>query len=270
MKPFLPIALAAFLLAGCFDEKQWIQKVAPKDDDEFARKFVDLVMSGQYTDADHMVDPAVTAKMGPVPWNQLRQVLNHGKPLNIELIGANIGFLRPWNSSESKREANLTYQIQFRDAWVVAALVVESSSGGKRVTNANLQPVPDSLRVLNRFTLQNKLPIQYAFLAACIGVPLFIVIALVICLFCRVRRRWLWVIFILFGFAQFQLNWTTGQMGFQPISILLLGASFFRASSYAPIVFSFGIPVGATLFLVLRRWLLRKDEPPPLPMTAPP
>ena len=266
------IALLAFTLSGCVDEKALIQKFARKDDDEFARRFVELVRGGNYSEADHMIDPTVIAKTGPVPWNQLHEILNHGDPIAFELIGANLGFLRPWNASGSKREANLTYQIQFRDAWVVAALAIESDSSGKRITTANLQPVPDSLRILNRFTLENKSPLQYAFLAACVAVPLFIVVALGVCLFSRVRRRWLWVIFILFGVMQFQLNWTTGQTAFQLISISLLGASFFRASSYAPIVFSFSIPIGALLFLMLRRWLLLKDEPPDLSTTtsAPP
>jgi len=152
---------------------------------------------------------------------------------------------------------------------VLAAFVVESSGADRQISGANLQPLPTSLEYLNRFTVENKTPIHLLFLVARIGVSLLIIVTLVVCLFSRVRFRWLWVIFILFGFTQFQLNWTTGQTGFQPISFLVLGASFFRAGLYAPIVFSFGIPLGAILFLLLRRWLLRKDEPAPdLPTTA--
>ncbi len=262
------IAVISFLLVGCLDEKAMIQKFAPRDDDEFARKFIELVRQAEYSDAERMLDPAVTAKIGAAPLSQFHDILNHGEPLAFELIGANAGFFRPWNGSESKRQVNLTYQIQFRDAWIVAAFVIESSSGGKHISTVNLQPVSDSLRVLNRFTLNNKSPLQYLFLLTCILVPLFIIATVVICLCSSVRRRWLWIIFILFGIMQLQLNWTTGETGLQPISFLLLGASFFRSSSYAAIVFSFGIPVGAIVFLALRRWLRRNDESPPLP-TAP-
>jgi len=262
MKWFLSILLTALALSGCVDQKAWIQKFAPKDDDQFARQFLDSVRHAQYDEATRMLDAAVAAQAGANGLNQLHTILDHGDPSGIELIGVNTGFFKPWGSAPAKRQSSLTYQLQFRDAWVLAAFVVESSASDRHISDVNLQPLPNSLEVINQFTLQNKSPLQYAFLAACIAVPIFIVIALVVCLFSRVCRRWLWVIFILFGLTQFQLNWTTGQTGFRPISFLLLGASFFRAGLYAPIVFSFGIPLGAILFLVLRRWLLRKDEPP--------
>jgi len=39
MKSFLPIAIAAFVLTGCLDQKAWIQKFAPKDDDQLLDNF---------------------------------------------------------------------------------------------------------------------------------------------------------------------------------------------------------------------------------------
>jgi hypothetical protein len=265
VKSLLPVVIAAFVVAGCVDQKAWIRKFAPKDDDQFARQFLDLVRHAQYVEATKMVDAAVARQAGANGLNQLHQVLDHGDPVAVELIGANTGFFKPWSGAASKRQSSLTYQLQFRDSWVVAAFVIESSGSDRHISGVNLQPLPTSLEFLNRFTVEDKTPIHLLFLVACIGVPLLIVVTLMICLFSRVRRRWLWVIFILFGFTQFQLNWTTGQTGFQPISFLILGASFFRAGLYAPIVFSFGIPVGAILFLLLRGWLLIKDEPPDLP-----
>lgn len=139
---------------------------------------------------------------------------------------------------------------------------------GDHITAANFQPLPDSLQALNRFTFQNKSAIHYLFLVACILIPLFIMATIVVCFRSRVRRRWFWIIFIVFGITRFQLNWTTGQTAIQTTSISLLGGSFFRASCYAPIVFSFGIPAGAIIFLALCPWLLRKDEPPRLPKAA--
>lgn len=256
---------ALVVFSSCINEKALIQKFAPKDDDEFARKFIALVRQAQYTQADRMVDPAVTLATGPAPLTQFHQILDHGEPLAFEIVGANVGFFRPWNGSESKRQTNLTYQIQFRDAWAVASFVIESSSSGKYISTANLQPITNSLEVLNRFTLKNKSEMNYLFFAACILIPLFIAITIVICIRSRVRFRWLWIVFILFAIMQFSLNWTTGEVAVRPVSILLLGASFFRAGLYAPLVFSFGIPAGAIVFLVLRPWLRSKDEPAPIP-----
>lgn len=260
--------IAALLITSCVDQKTWIQKFAPKEDDQFARQFLELVRHAQYDEATKMLDAAVAAEAGANGLSQIHAILDHGNPIAIELIGVYTGFLKPATSAPAKHQSSLTYQLQFSDAWVVAAFVVEGSGSDRHISGVNWQSLPNSLEVINRFTLQNKSLIHYAFLAACIAVPVFILVALIVCLFSRVRLRWLWVIFILFGITQFQLNWTTGQMGFQPISFLVLGASFFRSGLYGPIVFSFGIPVGAILFLALRRWLLRKDEPPSLPTVA--
>ena len=202
MKWFLPILLAVLVLAGCIDQKAWIQKFAPKDDDQFARQFLDSVRHAQYVEATRMLDVAVAAQAGASGLNQLHVVLDHGDPVGVELIGANTGFFKPWSGAPAKRQSSLTYQLQFRNAWVVAAVVVGSSGSDRHISGVNLQPLPNSLEVINRFTLQNKSALQYAFLAACVAVAIFISIALVVCLFCRVRRRWLWVIFILFGITQ--------------------------------------------------------------------
>jgi hypothetical protein len=259
------IAAISLLFLGCFNEKAMIQKFAPKDDDEFARHFIDLIRQARYEEADPMLDPTVAAQARATGLSQLHGVVDHGDPIAVELVGANVGFFKPWDGLASKRKSNLTYQLQFQNAWAVAAFVVETGPTGRHISGANFQPVGDSLQALNRFTFKNKSAAHYLFFFACILIPLFIIATIVVCFQSRVRRRWLWVIFILLGIMQFQLNWTTGQTAVQPISVLMLGASFFRASSYAPIVFSFGIPVGAIIFLALRPWLRRKDEPPPLP-----
>jgi hypothetical protein len=257
------LAFGALLLVGCLNEKDLIQKFAPKEDDEFARHFITLIREGRYDEASPLIDPVVADKAGPAEMLQLHKIVDHGEPIAIELIGANVGYFKTWSGSGS-RQTNLVYQLQFRDAWVVATVVVQSNDDGRRIWSAFFQPVSDSLQVLNRFTLVNKTATHYLFLAAAILVPLFIVATMVICFRSRVRRRWLWLIFIVLGFVQFRLNWTTGAWDIAPISLNLLGASWIRASSYAPVILSFSIPVGAITFLICRRRLRRKDEPPPL------
>ncbi|MBO0695369.1 MAG: hypothetical protein J2P56_04615, partial [Verrucomicrobia bacterium] len=264
MRPAL-ILLISLLFAACVDEKAMIQKFAPKDDDDVARNFIDLIRQGRYDEVKPMLDRAVQAKADAATLDQLHQVVNHGDPIAVELVGANVNFFKAWDASASKRQTNLTYQLQFHDAWAVAVFAIETDSTGRHISGANFQALPDSLQVLNQFTFKNKPAIHYLFFFASLLIPLFIIATIIVCLRSGVRRRWLWIIFILFGMMQFQLNWTTNQMAFQPISVMLLGASFFRASSYSPVVLSFGIPVGAIIFLIFRRRLRPKGEQPPLP-----
>jgi hypothetical protein len=270
VKSVLPIVFATLVLSGCVDQKAWIQKFASKDDDALARRFIESVRSKRFDEAKTMLAPEIRGTADG-DLQKMQAVVDHGTPQSVELIRCFTNYSGPV-AGPANKQVELTYQIHFSDAWALADIVIRSSNQGRYLAGGHFNALPTSLEYLNRFAIENKTPIHLLFLVGCIGVPLLIIVTLVVCLFSRVRRRWLWVIFILFGFTQFQLNWTTGQTGFQPMSFLVLGASFFRAGLYAPIVFNFGIPVGAILFLVLRRWLVRKDEPPDSPstITAPP
>jgi hypothetical protein len=56
---------------------------------------------------------------------------------------------------------------------------------------------------------------------------------------------------------QLNFNWTTAAWEFKPAAIVLFGASCYAAGPYAPWVLSFGFPVGALIFLVYRKNLLK-------------
>ncbi len=213
-----------------------------------------------------MLESAVAARAGASGLNKLHQVIDHGEPKAFALVGAHLGYFQPFGGSSPKRQTNLVYQLQFENAWIVATVTVESGSNGRHIISANFQPLADSLQVIHRFTLRNKSPVHYLFLAACFAVPLFIITTLVICARTRVRRRWLWIVFILFCFVQFKLNWTTGAWDVLPLSFNLLGAGWTRASSYAPVILNFALPLGAIVFLICRPRLRRASESlPPAP-----
>jgi hypothetical protein len=100
-------------------------------------------------------------------------------------------------------------------------------------------------------------------LAGCILVPLFILLMMIVCIASRVRRRWLWIIFILLGcFVQFEVNWSSGQWSVKPLNLVLLGAGFYRFGVYGPWILHFALPVGAIVFLICLPSLLRKDRSP--------
>ena len=260
MRRLAALALLALLAVGCVDEKALIQRFAPKDHDQLARQFLDRLRQADHAAAHAMLEPTVAASTATADIERLAGLMNYGEPLTVELIGANVGFFKP-AGAEGTQQSNLTYEIQFQQAWLVAAFLITSTKEGPRIQSGNLQPVPDSLRVLNRFTLRNKSLVHYLFLAALAGVLVLVLVALVLCARSKVRRRWLWIIFILIGLGKFSLNWSTGQWEIAPASILLLGAAYMRASSYAPVIVSFGLPVGAIIFLMLRPRLQRRASP---------
>ena len=94
-----------------------------------------------------------------------------------------------------------------------------------------------------------------------IFIPIFILFAVVQCIRTLMpRRKWLWIIFILVGVTEFQLNWTTGEIGFKLLNVSLLAAGFAKFSPVSPLILKVGVPLGAIIFLLERsRWL----RPPP-------
>lgn len=256
--PLLLLALLALLLVGC-DQKALLNKIVPKDDDAFARHFLDLVRTGDYAAADAMLDASMQGAPSTSGLHDLNGVLAHGEPLSVEIIGCY--FFAKTSTEGSGHDTTLSYQIHFADSWVAGNVIVAHPSGKRLITTARFQPIADSLETLNRFTLSGKSVIHYLVFAGCVLVPTFILVVLIICIRSRIRRKWLWIIFILLGFGQFQLNWTTGHFNFQPISFVIPGASFFRPGMYSPWVLGVAIPVGAIVFLIFRRKLLRPALP---------
>jgi hypothetical protein len=248
----------ALLLAGC-DPKALLNRFVPKDDDAFARHFLDVVRAGDYAAADQMLDASLRNENPASGLHDLNGLLAHGEPLSVEVIGCNV--FANASAKDTTRTTNLSYQIRFPGSWAAGFVVVAHPAGTATILGARFQPIPDSLEVLNGFTFKGKSVIHYLVFAACIAVPVLILAALVVCIRSRIRRKWLWVIFILLGFMQTRLNWTTGHFEVQPISFVLFGVSAVRPSLYAPWILGFGIPVGAIAFLVSRRKLLLDDVP---------
>jgi hypothetical protein len=250
------LVVIGFLLAGC-DQKALLQKFVPKDDDAFARRFLDAVRAGDYDAADQMLDAALRGAKSASGLHDLNRVLAHGEPLSVEVIGCNV--FTNASTQGTTRTTNLSYQIHFSDSWAAGNVALGHPGGAMSVLGSHFQPVPDSLEALNRFTLTGKSMVHYLVFAACIAVPAFILVALVVCIRSRIRRKWLWIIFILLGFVQSRLDWASGHVEVQPISFALFGASAFKPGPYAPWTLGFSIPVGAIIFLVFRRRLLLDD-----------
>jgi hypothetical protein len=248
----LAIIVIGLLLAGC-DQKALV----PKDDDAFARRFLDAIRTGDYAAADQMLVPSLRGSKSEKGLREVNHVLAHGEPVSVEIIGCNV--FTKLSSQGTTRTTNVSYQIHFPDSWAAGNIAVGHQGGMTAIVDSHFQSIPDSLEILNRFTFSGKSSMHYLVFAICIAIPLLILVALIICIRSRIRRKWLWIIFILLGFVQFRFDWSTGHFDVQPLSFELLGAGFFRTSPYAPWILGFAIPVGALLFLILRRRLLLDD-----------
>jgi hypothetical protein len=222
---------------------------------------------GRYGSAEQNLSSELRGESASQTLHLIHGLLDHGEPKEVEAIGCNIN--TNLSSSEEDRRYDLSYQIQFEDSWVLVALVIDQNSNGTVIAGFHFYPERESIQTQNRFTLTGKPVTSFLILALCIFVPIFIIYALVRCIRTPLRRKWLWIIFILFGLGELQLNWTNNQFVFSPLSIVLFGSSSLREGLYGPWTLAFGIPVGAIVFLLRRRKLMIVTPKPPIQESGP-
>jgi hypothetical protein len=139
-------------------------------------------------------------------------------------------------------------------------VAVEEKNGAKTIVGFNVNPITQSLETQNRFTLVGKDAVHYTVLLAAVAAALLTLYSLVVCARSKpLRRKWLWVLFILFGFGKAAVNWTTGEWGIAPLSVQMFSASAV-APLYGPWTIAASLPLGALMFLFYRRSRLARPE----------
>ena len=259
MKPKLLVivTLLAVTLFGCKPNdllRNTVNRMAPDDDEALAMECLTALRARDFETVIGQLDPQVIkpgieSKMLPVA-----DMLAQGEPLSVELVGCRIF------STPDKRRSNLTYQYHFTNAWILATITIDTIGENKKVFAVSVNPIPKSLGELNAFTLVGKSVRHYVLLSFAVIIPVFIIWTIILCARAKVRKKWLWIIFILIGITKLNLNWTSGQMGFQPIAFQIPGVGMMKMGPYAPWILTVSFPLGAILFLIKRRKLRAKAD----------
>ena len=148
---------------------------------------------------------------------------------------------------------NTTFEYSYGNRWLLANVAVKEQNGVKTIVGFNVNPESQSLESLNRFTLAGKSPAQYLLLVAAAFAALLTLYALVACIRTKLPgKKWPWILFIIFGFGQVTVNWTTGQYSVVPIAVQLFSASA-AAQFYGPWIIAVSAPIGAIAFLIYRK-----------------
>jgi hypothetical protein len=234
------MAAVAITLAGC--------NVAARDaavDAEVVKVF-DQVRAG---------DPALMARLTPemaktaTPelWAKIRAYVPAGKVVGRKALGT------ATFSSPSGRAVNATDEYDFGDrtALVQTQLELPAGSAQWRISGFHVQTATAKELEANRFLAAGKPPLQYLGLLAAICSPMLMIAALVKVIRTKgLRRKWLWGILAFVGLTSFQMNWTTGQVNFNPLTVQLIGFGVVKAlSAFAPWIITMTVPIGALLIL---------------------
>jgi hypothetical protein len=245
---FAALCALLFVLGGC-NSVDMLQKFASPAEQALAKSYIDALRQRHFADivkaadpsmADAALDGQLSAWAGYVP---------AGEPKSVTLVGAHR------LTADDATTVNMTFEYEFPGRWLLFNIALKSQAGKTTIVGFNALPQLKSLEEQNKFTLDGKTPAQYAFLALAVLLPLITLYALVLCIRTPLKGpKWPWLLFVVCGFGNFSLSWATGQWVFAPVAFQLFSASAF-ATPYGPWTLAVSLPLGAIVFLVLRKRL---------------
>jgi hypothetical protein len=239
----------SILVVACSQE-DWFRKVAPPAQQEIARHYIEQLRSRDFGEIQNAIDSSISEELRGGTLEKMADSIPAGTPTSVKLVGAN-----HFSSEKIGTTLNLTYEFQFGDKFLLINVARKTKDGVDTIIGLRVQPLSASLETLNRFTLSNKTAFQYGVLVAAIATALFTLYALVVCIRTKMaRRKWLWILFILFGFGKIMVNWTTGAWDFVIFNAQLFSASA-SAAYFGPWIITVSLPVGAVFFLSRRKAL---------------
>lgn len=255
-----PIALLS--LTAC-SPATFIEQFADDDREKIARTYIQRIVDGDIDALAAELEPKLRTGNELAQLQEIRSLIPAEPPAVTNLVGYNFHTV-----ASRHTDYNLTYQFGYGSKWIlVSAAWRELSDSRRQILGLHVQPLAASLQEINALSFKNARAQHYLFFSAAIAILLFIVSTLIVCARTRnLPRKWLWMIFILVGVTSSSLNWTTGEVGFSPVSIHLLGVSAFAATIYSPWIISLSIPIGAITFWFKRHSLrTRLAAMPPVP-----
>lgn len=127
---------AAASLGGC-SYRTMLEKMAPKDEVEFARARLDELRAGRLDQLEAHLDFDASKPGTRAELERMRQYYPAAEPRSVDLIGSNVGRGPGWWT------ANLSFQYEFQDAWMVANVVLHRKDGSDLVVKGmHLQRIP--------------------------------------------------------------------------------------------------------------------------------
>jgi hypothetical protein len=243
--------MAALWLASCSQE-QLMARYEPLPETVLARESIDRLRAHDFA--------AVLAKLAPEIRNDpeistglpaAAAYFPEAEPLSVKLVEYNFLTRAPFGG-QSSTNYTISFEYEFPDIWIVAVVTLRTVETERHLLGIRLFRSEASLQEVNALTFENKSALHYVLAIIAAAILAFIVTTLIACIRTKVpRRKWLWIIFILFGVGQITLNWTTGEIRLD-VAVNLLGVSMVK-QPYAPWMLQLAFPLGATLFWWRRR-----------------
>jgi hypothetical protein len=258
-KYLVGISCCMFLF-GC-DEAALMKRWIPPESESTARHYIELLRDGQYDQIEGDLDPSIVDSNTRDTLTQMFAAFPVEIPESVKVVGVHTSRNPEYSTTD------ITLEYEFDRKWLLVNVTTRRKGDVSTIVGFHVDPIPDSVENLNRFTLIGRGAAQYLILACAVGSIVFSVYVFVLCTRTRIERwKWLWQLAILVGVGKLAVNWTSGQWGFFLLSVQI-PSSMATAPFYGPWTIATSLPLGAILFLN-HRWKMKVEGeliPPPLP-----
>lgn len=246
--------VTAIALSGC-NRESFLRRIAPPESQQYVRRFVDSLAVAPVDQIAREFTPRLAQEAGVL--DSLRTVQRRfaliGTVDSATLVGANA--FSSAGSSSVLRDLSFEVYGTRGIAFVHVRLVEEGTR--RHIDALHMEPLERPLRAVHGFW-QNLRLVQGVVVAAAISVVVFTLWAAVRVARTPMPRRWGWAFVALIGVGKFAVNWTTGELGTEILSVQLLGASVLRNGLVAPWIVAFSFPIGAIVALQRRQRALAR------------
>ncbi len=242
------LTLIVLLVAcvGC-DPIELVMKPLPEKSDHLARVLLETLAKNDVDGAINLMDPKLEMNDGvKEKFIEVAGLMSKDELKEINLVRySNLKAL-----IQDNQRSQFTYELIFKDSWGVANIAVDYMEGKRYIIGVYVEPLNRPLKEINAFTFENKSMIHYMMLALAIIFPLFSLFALYLCVRTREHAAmWLWAVFILVGIGNVSINWTSGKVAYNIISISSIWAPGLRDGPSGAYYITYAIPIGAIVFL---------------------
>ena len=193
-------------------------------------------------------DPALRTPEAAAQLAALKQYVPAGAPRGREAVATNTV-----TSSSSGETVSTTDEYDYGDRRALVDVRLHRANRQQpwQIQGLHVQLATNAQLAANHLTLAGKPAKQDLFLLFVIASPLLMIAALVKVVRTRgLKRKWLWGILAFIGLTGLRMNWTTGEIIWQPLTVQLINAGIARGlSAFSPWILSATLPVGAVLIL---------------------
>jgi hypothetical protein len=219
-----------------------LEFVASQTDKNFSG-VLDLFQKGDVDKINSLLSPEAKAEAeGKLP--QLIQFIQQeGAVLDSHMIY--------WTTGNGRTK--LFYYVDFEKGPAMLEMIYLPEGEGNQVEKYSIQPEDQTFTQFCAFPF-NVPVIYYLFMLLAWGLVLLNAHTLVRCCFMPLKRKWLWILFILIGIGDFTVDWQIGgSLNLNFLDIVMPVAQISRNPLMSPWEIGFTIPVGMIVFLLTHR-----------------